>query len=355
MLTVDDENPVIDKIEALEKTDLELEEQVALQADALKKAEASKGSPEGSIREFQADLSRTITRPINEMMAATDLALDEPVSPRLKHLLETIRFSGRMALGIINNIPDFSGTEAGKTGIENRHDPKEPGMPDHTSTQKGMRKNHLPDHLPGLAIKDAMAAMLMEPELYKRIIFGFAENNQKLMDDLKNAFQDMDWGKVEFVAHTIKGGSISVGATELGEKALILEKAARSTTTDPETAPPDAYMLMALEDAFDQVMHSITSLGFLQETSIEIAEPLNVERSLIEPLFELMATALESAHPEQVKETFKELKQLMGAQAIIKKMEKDIQFYDYDIALERMVQLADAYNVHLGSGKKGSP
>ncbi len=209
------------------------------------------------------------------------------------------------------------------------------------------KTDELPDFLPGLAIKDAMTAMLMDAGLYKKIIFGFADNNRKFMADLKKAFYGKNWEKVEFLAHTLKGGGSSIGAAALGGAALVLEEAAKAVNKDPDAPLPAEHMLIGLEDAFNLVIKSIASLGYLPGKAFEKPKSLPVEKHQIEPVFKLMSAALETAHPEQVKETFNELKQLVDAEMIIQNMEKDIQVYDYDIAMDRMMQLAKKYSIQL--------
>ncbi|MCP3923096.1 MAG: response regulator [Desulfobacterales bacterium] len=63
---------------------------------------------------FLANMSHEIRTPMNGVIAATDLALDEDVSPKTRKFLEIIKSSGNNLLSIINDILDLSKVEAGK-------------------------------------------------------------------------------------------------------------------------------------------------------------------------------------------------------------------------------------------------
>ena len=70
--------------------------------------------------EFLANMSHEIRTPMNGVIAATDLALREAMSPKLENYLKIISTSAYSLLGIINDILDFSKIEAGKLDLESR-------------------------------------------------------------------------------------------------------------------------------------------------------------------------------------------------------------------------------------------
>jgi len=68
--------------------------------------------------EFLANMSHEIRTPMNGIIGAADLALAEPISPKVSRYLQIISNSGQTLLGIINDILDFSKIEAGKLDLE---------------------------------------------------------------------------------------------------------------------------------------------------------------------------------------------------------------------------------------------
>ena len=64
--------------------------------------------------EFLANMSHEIRTPMNGVIAATELALGEDVSPKVEKYLTIVQNSAYSLLGIINDILDFSKIEAGK-------------------------------------------------------------------------------------------------------------------------------------------------------------------------------------------------------------------------------------------------
>nr|MBL0732689.1 response regulator [Desulfobacterales bacterium] len=84
----------------------------------LKKAKDAAEIATRTKSEFLANMSHEIRTPMNGIITASDLALHENVSPKLKHFLEIIHDSAYSLLGIINDILDVSKIEAGKLQLE---------------------------------------------------------------------------------------------------------------------------------------------------------------------------------------------------------------------------------------------
>ena len=68
--------------------------------------------------EFLANMSHEIRTPMNAIMGMINLALKQPVPPKVQEYLRVARYSSKALLGIINDILDFSKIESGKLTIE---------------------------------------------------------------------------------------------------------------------------------------------------------------------------------------------------------------------------------------------
>ena len=83
------------------------------EASSLAANEASRAKSE-----FLASMSHEIRTPLNGVLAVADLLRDEPLTAEQHEYVETIAYSGRNLLSIINEILDYSKLEAGKVQLE---------------------------------------------------------------------------------------------------------------------------------------------------------------------------------------------------------------------------------------------
>jgi two-component system, sensor histidine kinase and response regulator len=95
-------------------------EQVKKLDEELKQAKDMAIAATRAKSEFLANMSHEIRTPMNGIIAATDLALSEKLTPTVEEYLHIVQNSSYALLGIINDILDFSKIEAGQMELKER-------------------------------------------------------------------------------------------------------------------------------------------------------------------------------------------------------------------------------------------
>ncbi|MEA3416515.1 MAG: ATP-binding protein [Thermodesulfobacteriota bacterium] len=175
---------------------IRLAEEISIRERAEKNLVKAKKAAESSTEAkgaFLANMSHEIRTPMNGIIAATDLALGEDLSPRVKRFLEIIQSSAYSLLELINDILDFSKVEAGRLELKSR-----PFMLD-TALEKTMDM-----FIKKSSEKNIELVVDMDLEMPR----AFTGDTLRLQQIIKNLVDNA-------IKFTKKGGIILVGAKAL--------------------------------------------------------------------------------------------------------------------------------------------
>ncbi|MBF0227123.1 MAG: response regulator [Desulfobacterales bacterium] len=124
---------------------------------------------------------------------------------------------------------------------------------EYTSIATENNNNNLPHRLPGLDIKATLDFLSIDEMLFKKILMGFAKDNQTTIDKINKAFNEENWVELGNIAHTLKGSGSNIGAVDLQKKAFALEKACQHNIVFRE-------IVDAMIESLKEVIQSIETL-----------------------------------------------------------------------------------------------
>ncbi|MBT4525342.1 MAG: response regulator [Deltaproteobacteria bacterium] len=85
----------------------------------------------------------------------------------------------------------------------------------------------LPEEIPGIDIKAGLTRVGGNKKLYRDLLIKFHEDHQTIINDIRQALDSKDLELAQRQAHTVKGVSGNIGATEIQKAAESVELAAR--------------------------------------------------------------------------------------------------------------------------------
>jgi len=190
----------------------------------------------------------------------------------------------------------------------------------------------LPVRLPGINIQDALKALDIGANVFKRILIGFLRNNKDVPSNIKDLFDKKDWESLMHLAHSLKGSAGNIGAVDLQEAAFQLEKASSK-------GAPGENLADNVAAALNQVLESLQPLA-----DTEKSKPLDVKAGPVDPakvipLLKQLADALELADPEEINISFKAVKKHLDF-STYQELENRLNDYDYGKALKSLEEIA---------------
>lgn len=199
-------------------------------------------------------------------------------------------------------------------------------------------KQQLPEKLPGIDIGRILGQMNIAGPAFRHILDGFLADNLDTVGKIRQTFADRDAELMGQLAHGLKGSAANIGATELSMAAQALEDACRQDGSWDGDSSGLEGRIAALESALSRVLESIQSLQEPGAIGAAVQKPTGTCLSLDALLTEL-TDAIERADPEQVMKIMPDIRQQAAqcgyiSASDLKKLENQINLYDYDPALE---------------------
>ncbi|MCI5133251.1 MAG: Hpt domain-containing protein, partial [Candidatus Electrothrix sp. EH2] len=144
----------------------------------------------------------------------------------------------------------------------------------------------LPRSLPCLDIQAGIRQLEGNQELYLRLLKKFAECNHNLAEQIADKLANTENEQARILAHSTKGVSGSIGATELFLASAALETAVTRGKT--------GYALQEFSAVLDTVLQSIEALVRNRDAENLCAEEKNPDMEILLPMLEELETYLQA-------------------------------------------------------------
>ncbi|MDR1020478.1 MAG: response regulator [Synergistaceae bacterium] len=172
--------------------------------------------------------------------------------------------------------------------------------------------------------------------VYKDILLDFCRDANDVIVQLKKAEQKEDMENCTILAHSLKGTSRSVGATDLAEFAALMEENARSGNTSVLHSRINALwenVRLLIDNIYAGLaMHSLLSEGEAEDETpkIHVSDLERIKESLVKMDIETVNDILVRLSTMPLDSRTKSL---------ISEIEQDVLLFEYEMAIEKINRL----------------
>jgi len=211
---------------------------------------------------------------------------------------------------------------------------------------KDVRSDGVPD-VEGLDIKTALGRVGGSVKLLRKLIHRFRETQADVMARIKTAMENSDVETAVREAHTVKGLAGNIGATQMAERAALVEGMLKRGETENL-----AEALHAMEaELASQLTKISTAMGEPEEVQAASTpmSPANVDKNALgDELRQLAALLadLDSSSGATVERIAVQLN-AMGQGTAARDLMKLVAEFEFDTALERLQETAHALEITL--------
>jgi two-component system sensor histidine kinase/response regulator len=122
--------------------------------------------------------------------------------------------------------------------------------------------------LPGFDLSDGLKRLRGKKKLYRKLLLDFASDYCGSANDIRIALEAKDFERAHSLVHNLKGLAGNLAASGLQASAVNLEKLVKGVE---KKTPPSRELnlrLMELENALNQALESVQSLGVSAEEKV---------------------------------------------------------------------------------------
>ncbi len=202
----------------------------------------------------------------------------------------------------------------------------------------------LPSELPGISIASGLGRVGGNKQLYAKLLRKFKDGQETAVEQIKAALQSGDVETAARLAHTVKGVSGNLGGEDLYRAAADLEKAIKEgkENLDGPMTEFGAQLKVVMDGikAFEESLAAHEDLG-------KPAGEVQVDKEAVKSLLQEIAQLLESDVAEAMNrlEALKEHLANSSAHEEFKRLEKQVESFDTDSALETVETIAGKLDI----------
>jgi len=125
-----------------------------------------------------------------------------------------------------------------------------------------------PESLPGFDLKDGLKRLQGNKRLYRKLLLSFAADYREAANDIRSALDAEDFAQAHSLVHNIKGLAGNLAAANLLAAAVNMERLVKGAEKNPLPAGELNLKIADLEDALNQALKSVHSLGASDEEKV---------------------------------------------------------------------------------------
>jgi signal transduction histidine kinase/CheY-like chemotaxis protein len=126
----------------------------------------------------------------------------------------------------------------------------------------------LPESLPGFDLADGLKRLQGNKTLYCKLLLNFATDYDEVANEIGEALDAKDFERAHSLVHNLKGLAGNLAATELQAAAVNIEKLVKGVGKKTPPAKKLKLKFSELENALNQALESVQSLGVSAEDII---------------------------------------------------------------------------------------